>query len=202
VTVRVEALAAPRVREAGLAAPHLVWGARATSPDDTTAGRPCPALRVRTHISSTTSRVSLRAASRARAVRLAARRRSRSWAICGTHAAFRSGRDLQRSSRGHHRGRESDGCLCPVGVAMAEVGNDETVTLLFARETIVARGPSVGRLCLRAAPRITTMLLVAGSAASLPCCSNPLRASATRRRLTRLCLVSLSRVRLVVRRRR
>jgi hypothetical protein len=31
------------------------------------------------------------------------------------------------------RDRESNGCLCPVGVAMAEVGDDETVTLLFAR---------------------------------------------------------------------
>ena len=79
----------------------------------------------------------------------------------------RPGRDLQRSSRGHHRGRESNGCLCPVGVAMAEVGDDETVTLLFARNDRPER-PSIGRLCLCTAPRIATMSLVAGSAASRP----------------------------------
>jgi hypothetical protein len=55
----------------------------------------------------------------------------RSWRFAGPMPRF--GQDLQRSSRGHRRGRESDGCLCPVGVAMAEVGDDETVTLLFAR---------------------------------------------------------------------
>ena len=79
----------------------------------------------------------------------------------------RPGRDLQRSSRGHHRGRECNGCLCPVGVAMAEVGDDETVTLLFARNDRPER-PSIGRLCLCTAPRIATMSLVAGSAASRP----------------------------------
>ena len=79
----------------------------------------------------------------------------------------RPGRDLQRSSRGHHRGRESNGCFCPVGVAMAEVGDDETVTLLFARNDRLER-PSIGRLCLCTAPRIATMSLVAGSAASRP----------------------------------
>ncbi len=79
----------------------------------------------------------------------------------------RPGRDLQRSSRGHDRGRESNGCLCPVGVAMAEVGDDETVTRLFARNDRPER-PSIGRLCLCTAPRIATMSLVAGSAASRP----------------------------------
>jgi hypothetical protein len=52
-----------------------------------------------------------------------------SWRLAAPMPRF--GRDLQRSSRGHHRGRESDGCLCPVGVAMAEVGDDETVTLPY-----------------------------------------------------------------------
>jgi hypothetical protein len=53
------------------------------------------------------------------------------------------------------------------GSPMAEVGDDETVTLLFARNDRPGR-PSIGRLCLRTAPRIATMLLVAGSAASWP----------------------------------
>jgi hypothetical protein len=86
-------------------------------------------------------------------------------AICGTDAG--PGRDLQRSSRGHHRGGESNGCFSPVGVAMAEVGDDETVTLLFARNDRPER-PSIGRLCLCTAPRIATMSMVAGSAASRP----------------------------------
>ena len=55
----------------------------------------------------------------------------------------------------------------PVGVAMAEVGDDETVTLLFARNDRPER-PSIGQLCLCAAPSIATMSLVAGSAASRP----------------------------------
>jgi hypothetical protein len=53
----------------------------------------------------------------------------------------------------------------PVGVAVAEVGDDETVTLLFARNDRPER-PSIGRLCVCPAPRIATMSLVAGSAAS------------------------------------
>ena len=48
-----------------------------------------------------------------------------------------------------------------VGVAMAEAGGDETVTLLLARNDRPER-PSIGRLCLCTAPRIATMSLVAG----------------------------------------
>jgi hypothetical protein len=48
---------------------------------------------------------------------------------------------------------------------MAEVGDDETVTLLFARNDR-PETPSIGRLCLSTAPRIVTMSLVAGSAAA------------------------------------
>jgi hypothetical protein len=93
-------------------------------------------------------------------------RRARNWRSAGPMPRPR-GRDLQRSSRGDHRGRESNGCLCPVGVAMAAVGDEETVTVLFARNAR-PESPSIGRLCLCTAPRIATMSLVAGSAASRP----------------------------------
>jgi hypothetical protein len=92
-------------------------------------------------------------------------RATRKWRFAGPMP--RPGRDLQRSSRGHHCGGESNGCLRAVGVAMAEVGDDETVTRLFARNDRPER-PLIGRLCLCTAPRIATMSLVAGSAASRP----------------------------------
>jgi hypothetical protein len=59
-------------------------------------------------------------------------------------------------------------------VAMAEVGDDEAVTLQFARPDRPER-PSIGRLCRCTAPRVATMSLVAGSAARWPysCKSRP-----------------------------